>query len=323
MATPDITRSEVAGLIQDAYSTDFLGAAVDSSVALQAFPTVSMGTKTERLPVLATIPHADWVTESSQEGAGTKPTSKATWQNKVLVAEEVAVIIPVHENVIDDATEDVLGEITKLGGQAMGYALDAAVFFGVGKPATWTDPDLFTAATTGGNLTQVSTTDLKSDLVGAILQNAGMVIGDGEFEPDTLIARRSLRMQLANLRATDGSPIYLPSLSSAPGAMDQVAGLNARWSRGTVKGDKPVFDASKAVALVADSTAVRIGVRQDITVKFLDQATVGGVNLAEKDMVALRFKARYAYVLKNIVAQKNAEAVTKYPVGAVTPATTA
>ena len=74
------------------------------------------------------------------------------------------------------------------------------------------------------------------------------------------------------------------------------------------------------MGLVVDSTAVRIGVRQDITVKFLDQATVNGINLAEKDMVALRFKARYGYVIKNIVAQKNDAAVTKYPVGAVTPA---
>lgn len=320
MATADITRSEVAGLIQDAYSADFLGAATDTSVVLSTFPTVSMGTRTERLPVLATIPHADWVTESSTEEAGTKPTSKATWANKTLVAEEVAVIIPVHENVIDDATEDVLGEITRLGGQAMGYALDAAIFFGTNKPTTWTDPDLFAAATAGGNITQVSTTDRTLDLVGAILTNSGAVIGDGEFEPDTLIARRSLRMQLANLRNAEGTPIYLPSLSSAPGAADQVAGLTAHWSRGTVKGDLPVFDPAKAVALVVDSTAVRIGVRQDITVKLLDQATVGGVNLAEKDMVALRFKARYGYCLKDIVATKNATVVRRYPVGAVTPA---
>lgn len=316
----DITRSEVAGLIQDAYSSDFLGAATDSSVALQAFSPVSMGTKTERLPVLATIPHASWVTEQSDDEAGTKPTSKTTWADKTLVAEEVAVIIPVHENVIDDATEDVLTEISKLGGQAMGYALDAAIFFGTNKPATWTDPDLFAAATAGGNITQVSKTDRTLDLVGAVLTNTGMVIGDGEFEPDTLIARRSLRMQLANLRNAEGTPIYLPSLSSAPGAVDQVAGLTARWSRGTVKGDKPVFDSAKAVGLIVDSTAVRIGVRQDITVKFLDQATVGGISLAEKDMVALRFKARYGYCLKDIVATKNAETVKKYPVGAVTPA---
>lgn len=320
MATPDITRAEVAGLIQDAFSDDFLGAAADSSVALQAFQTVNMGTKTERLPVLATVPHAKWVTEQSDDPAGTKPTSKATWANKTLVAEEVAVIIPVHENVIDDATEDVLGELTKVGGQAMGYALDAAIFFGTNKPSTWTDPDLFAAATAGGTITQVSTTDRSLDLVGAVLTNAGLVIGDGEFEPDTLIARRSLRMQLANLRDADGSPIYLPSLSASPGAVDQVAGLTARWSRGTVEGDRPVFDAAKAVGLVVDSTAVRIGVRQDITVKFLDQATVGGINLAEKDMVALRFKARYAFCLKDIVASKNAAMTRKYPVGAVTPA---
>ena len=320
MATADITRAEVAGLIQDAYATDFLASAADTSVTLQAFPTVSMGTKTERLPVLATIPHADWVTEQSDDPAGTKPTFKATWANKTLVAEEVAVIIPVHENVIDDATEDVLAEITKLGGQAMGYALDAAVLFGTNKPTTWTDKDLFAAATAGGNVTQVSPTDLKTDLMGAILQNAEKVIGDGEFEPDTLVARRSLRMQLANLRATDGTPIYLPSLSASPGAIDQVAGMDARWVRGTVKGDKPVFDPAKAVALLVDSTAVRIGVRQDITVKFLDQATVGSINLAEKDMVALRFKARYAYVMKDIVATKNEAVTNKYPVGAVTPA---
>ncbi|WP_103061582.1 phage major capsid protein [Actinomyces qiguomingii] len=320
MPTADITRAEVAGLIQDAYSTDFLNAAVDSSIVLQAFPTVSMGTKTERLPVLATIPHANWVTEDSTADEGTKPTSKFSWANKTLVAEEVAVIIPVHENVVDDATEDILGEITRLGGQAMGYALDAAVLFGVNKPATWTDPDLFAAATASGNLTQISATDPASDLVGAILQNAGLVIGDGEFEPDKLIARRSLRMQLANLRNTDGTPIYLPSLSATPGATDQVAGMTTLWARGTVAGDQPVFDATKATALIVDSTAVRIGVRQDITVKFLDQATVNGINLAEKDMVALRFKARYAYCLRNIVAQNNTEAVTRNPVGAVTPA---
>lgn len=320
MATPDITRAEVATLIQEAYSDTFLGAAADSSVALAAFPPISMGTKTTHMPVLATIPHASWVSESSDDDSGTKPTSKATWKNKTLVAEEIAVIIPVHENVIDDATEDVLDEITKLGGQAMGYALDAAVFFGTNKPTTWTDKDLFAAATTAGNLVQISKTDAKSDLVGAIFQAAGKVIGDGAFEPDTVIARRSLRMELANLRNNEGTPIYLPSLSANPGASDQIAGMTARWSRGTVKGDQPVFDPTKAVALLVDSTAVRIGVRQDITVKFLDQATVGGINLAEKDMVALRFKARYAYAVKNIVADKNATASNRYPVAAVTPA---
>lgn len=316
----DISRTDVAGLIQDAYAADFLKTAADESVVLKAFPTVNMGTRTTHMPVLATIPHAKWVNESATESDGVKPTSDASWKNKTMVAEELAVIIPVHENVVDDATEDILGQITTLGAQAIAHALDAAVLFGVNKPATWTDKDLFAAATAGGQVKQVSGTAGPDDLVGTIFQAAGDVVGDGEFTPDTLFARAGLRLQLANLRGTDGAPIYLPSLSAAPGAADQVAGMSTQWVRGTVDGDKPVFDAAKAVALVADSTAVRIGVRQDITVKFLDQATIGSVNLAERDMVALRFKARFAYVMRDVVATNHDTATTRYPVAAITPA---
>jgi hypothetical protein len=61
---------------------------------------------------------------------------------------------------------------------------------------------------------------------------------------------------------------------------------------------------------------VRIGVRQDITVKLLTEATVGSMNLAERDMVALRFKARYAYVLGTAATPMG---TAKVPVGAVTP----
>ena len=68
---------------------------------------------------------------------------------------------------------------------------------------------------------------------------------------------------------------------------------------------------------MADKSRVKIGVRSDVQVKFLDQATVGGINLAERDMVAFRFKARYAYVLGNTI---NSAGVATQPVGAVIPA---
>jgi hypothetical protein len=71
---------------------------------------------------------------------------------------------------------------------------------------------------------------------------------------------------------------------------------------------------------VVDASRVRIGVRQDITVKFLDQATLGTgesqINLAERDMVAIRMKARFAYVLGT---GATAAGVDKTPVGVVLP----
>jgi hypothetical protein len=71
-----------------------------------------------------------------------------------------------------------------------------------------------------------------------------------------------------------------------------------------------------ASALVVDSSRVRIGVRQDISVKYLDQATVNSINLAEKDMVAYRFKARFGYVLSSGATVFNQSPV---PVSAIIP----
>src|ERR1700756_1890529 len=137
MTEQDITRTDVATLIQQAYANDFLAHVTRTSAVLSAFPTKNLGTKTTNLPVLATKPHAEWVAESSSDPTGAKPTSKVTWANKTLVVEELAVIIPVHENVVDDATVDVIAEITKTGGEAIGFALDAAVIFGINKPLSW------------------------------------------------------------------------------------------------------------------------------------------------------------------------------------------
>lgn len=315
----DISRTDVATLIQDAYASDFLAHAAKQSAVLQAFPTKDMGTKTTKMPVLATKPHASWVEESATADAGKKPTAKVTWGNKSLVAEELAVIVPVHENVIDDATEDVLAEIVKTGGEAIAWALDAAVIFGIAKPETWTSLDLFASATAGGQLFEIGDLGTPDDLAGSILQGAESL--SEYYDPTTLLARRGLRFRLANLRNVDGTPIFMPSMSSTPDNVDQIHGLMTHWVTGTVAdgaSDQLVWDPDVADALIVDRSRVLIGIRQDITVKFLDQATVGTINLAERDMVALRFKARYAYALGDNIATGSTVS-TSSPAAAVVP----
>lgn len=305
----DISRSDVATLIQEEYSSSLLSVAAEQSAALTAFENVPLGTKITNLPVLTTLPEAQWVSENAATGAdGTKPTSEAAWGNKQFVVEEVAVIIPIHEDVLDDATEDLLAQLTRLGGTALGKKLDQAVFFGLNKPATWLSPDLFAAATASGQLFQIGAG--ANDLGGSILQAAGAVAANGA-EPSTVFSSSGLRYLLANLRDTNGGSVFTPSLSNANIGTDNLFGLDATYLR------NGAWDPTKATAIVADRDRVKIGVRQDITVKFLDQATVGGINLAEKDMVALRFKARYAYVLGDTIGT---DGVTSRPVAVVTPA---
>jgi HK97 family phage major capsid protein len=306
----DISRSELSTIIQEEYSSELLAAAMSQSAALQALRTVDMGTKTVNMPVLATIPEAGFVTESATESEGVKPTAQATWGNKQLVAEEIAVIIPVHENVVDDATTGVLDELTKQGGAAIGRKLDGAVLFGTDKPASWTSDSLFEAADGASQTVTVGSVEDGDDLAGSILQAAGLVDEAG-WEPSALLAPRGLRFRLANVRDANGAPVFIPSLSTTPGSLDNAWGFDTAWVSGLV------WDRDEAEAIVVDADRAIIGVRQDITVKFLDQATVGGINLAERDMVALRFKARYAYVLGNT---RTDEGATQTPVAAVIPA---
>ncbi|WP_280246161.1 phage major capsid protein [Nocardia abscessus] len=298
----DISRSEVSTLIEEAYSKTLLQAAAEASTVLAAFPTVSMGTKLTHLPVLATLPEAGWVSESATASEGVKPTSQVTWEDRTLVAEEIAVIIPVHENVLDDATEDVLGDIARLGGQAIGKKLDQAVIFGTDKPASWVSAALLPAAVAAGQTQAVVDGNANtSDIPGAVNQVAETIALAG-WMPDTLLSSLALRYQVANLRDANGFPIFRD---------ESFAGFRTFFNR------NGAWDPDSATAIVVDSQRVRIGVRQDITVKFLDQATVGSINLAERDMVALRFKARYAYVLGSAATPMGNS--PKVPVGAVTP----
>ncbi|AIW03000.1 major capsid protein [Mycobacterium phage Stinson] len=301
----DISRAEVATLIEEGYSHSLLAAAKQGSTVLSAFQNVNMGTKTTHLPVLATLPEADWVGESATDPEGVIKTSKVTWANRTLVAEEVAVIIPVPEAVIDDATVELLTEVAEQGGQAIGKKLDQAVMFGIDKPASWVSPALLKAATDAGQaIAHVSGVANEYDLVGASNKVAERVALAG-WAPDTLLSSLALRYQVANVRDADGN------LAFRDGSF---LGFNTHFNR------NGAWSPESAVAFVADSSRVKIGVRQDITVKFLDQATLGTgdnqINLAERDMVALRLKARFAYVL-GVSATSMGE--NKTPVGVVTP----
>lgn len=297
----DISRSEVATLIQEAYAKDLLTSAAEASTALTAFPTVSMGTKTTHMPVLATLPTAGWVAESATAAEGVKPQTEVSWEDRTLVAEEIATIVPVHENVLDDADTDVLAEVTRLAGQAIGKILDLAVFFGTNKPASWISPALFPAAVAAGQTHAVVDGPANpDDIHGSTIQVAELIANAG-WMPDTMISSLALRYKLANVRDGEGRPLF---------QNDNFDGFRTFWNK------NGAWAPASATSIIADSSRVRIGIRQDITVKFLDQATVGSINLAERDMVALRFKARYAYVLGTAATSMGS---AKVPVGAVTP----
>lgn len=307
----DITRADALALLARQDINEIIKPETTTSAALASFRTIRMTAGTASMPVLASLPTAGWVSESATNAAGVKPTSNVTWANKNLVAEELAVIVPVHENLLADSKFDLWGEISPLVQAEFGRLLDLAVFHGVNKPASWTDPALIPGAIAAGN-TVVEGED-GADLAESFNQAFGLV-EDDEFDVNAAYTGRFLRTDLRGLRDLENRPVYLDSLR-ADSNTASIYGQDLYYV-----GNR-AWDREQAIALVGDSSKVVLGIREDVQVKLLDQATLGTganqINLAERDMVALRFKFRVGFATAFSTA---GGATTDYPFAAITPA---
>lgn len=307
---PEITKADALALLARQDIDEIIKPETSQSAALSSFRTVRMSAGQASMPILAALPTAGWVTQESGTASDIKPTSNASWIDKKLVAEEMAVIVPIHENLLADSKFDIWAEVRPLVSQEFGRILDSAIFFGKNKPSTWTDAALIPGAIAAGNqvVSGVAGQDLAEDFNLAF----GMV-EDDEFDVNSAYTGRFLRSRLRGLRDENGQPIYLDGVrsdnnTSAIYGQDLFYVGNRSW------------DNTKALALVGDSNKVVLGIREDVQVKLLDQASIttadGVINLAERDMVALRFKFRVAFATAFSTAGGEA---TDYPFAVVSP----
>lgn len=84
------------------------------------------------MPVLDMLPIAYFVNGDT----GQKKTTKQAWDKKFITAEEIAVIVPIPEAVLDDSEYDIWGEVKPRVTEAFGKVIDSAVLFGENKPNT-------------------------------------------------------------------------------------------------------------------------------------------------------------------------------------------
>ena len=225
----DISRADALALLARQDISEIIKPELGSSAALAAFRTIRMSAGVARMPVLQALPTAGWVTDTnSTDASGVKPTSKATWTNKELIAEEMAVIVPVHENTLADTNFDIWGEIRPLVAQEFGRLLDAAVFFGVNKPTTWLDPALVPGAIAAGNYQVRGMGDGTRFDLAADFNEAFGIVEDDEFDVNSAFTGRFLRRSLRGLRDDDGQPIYLDALRS-DGGTASIYGQDLRY----------------------------------------------------------------------------------------------
>ena len=297
---PNITNREAAeALIRQQIIDSIVQDAPKSSIVMQLGRRLpNMTSNQTRMRVLDTLPTAYWVDGDT----GFKQTSMQAWDNVYINAGKLAVIVPIPDAVVADADTDLIGEITPRINESIGKRFDAAILFGENRPAAWQNDIITVARQAGNNVADRA----EKDLYDKIMSEGGLLnkVEEDGYAVNGAIAALGMRAKLRGLRTNDGLPIFKSDMQgTTPYALD---GAPMYFP------ENGSFDKTIAQMIVGDFRQLVWAIRQDITVKILDQGVIQDpvtkaiqYNLAQQDMIAIRVVFRAGWALPNPATRLN------------------
>lgn len=294
--------------------TELLKVMPEESVMLRRARRQPMSTKTLRQPIMTSFPEAYWVDGDT----GLKQTTKQTFSQPIMTAEELAVIAVVPDAVIDDSSLPIWETLRPYLIEAIGSKIDAAAVWGIDKPASWPLALVPGAIAAGVSVTGnalATPADERRD-AGQLVAELGLKMARGAgANLSGLIAEAGTKWHLDGIRDRDNRPIYNGTEGALRGVpLDEMN--NGAWQAAS---------GGTAVPLIGvDWSQVYIGVRQDITVKLLDQAVISDadgkviLNLAQQDSKGLRIVFRVGYQAVMPINHQQTNPALRFPAGIVT-----
>ena len=294
---PAITNSSVVLPVE--YSREIIRGVLGRSKALELGRRLpDMVGKTLKLNVLSHLPIAGWVkNQTTPSGAPdeikNKPLGVLAWEGVDVVAEEIAVIVPIAIATLRDVENyvDIIPEINEQVVGAFQQVIDETIFFGVGSP--WTGFTGLVAEATAAGATVAWNGSSGKSFYEAISSAMEKVETSG-YIPDAILGAPSLLSAFRNSITDLGINVAdQGEIGALPRHIDLTGGFND----------------SSAFAIVGDfKRGLVYAFRQEMEVRLLEEATLvdpstGSTlyNLAQQDMVAFRFVMRLGAALPNPV----------------------
>lgn len=313
MAVNIVSRESAEALIHEQIMNTVFQDAPKSSILMQLGRKLpNMTSKQTRVPVLSMLPMAYWVGGDT----GMKQTSRQQWENVYITAGELAVIVPIPEAVLNDASFDIMGEVTPRVNEAIGMKFDEAAIFGVDRPPEWQNDIITLARQAGNNVSGGITFDtiLAQDGLFGKVEEAGYIV-------DGVIAAMRARAALRGIKDDASRPIFMPSMQDR--TQYTLDGAPVYFP------ENGSFDPTVAQMVAGNWRQLVWAMRQDIETKILDQAVIQDpstkeivYNLAQQDMIALRVTFRAGFAVPNPATRLN-EHRTLVPFAYIEPGTPA
>lgn len=311
--TTYISRNNLSGLIPEPVTREIIQGAVEQSAVLSMGRRLpNMTSKTQTLNVLDALPTAYFVNGDN----GTKKLTSMAWDKKKIYAEEIAVIVPIPEAVLDDADYDIWGEVRPRLQEAFGKVIDGAILFGTNKPTSWRKSVLETASDAGNVVYPSAQRTIFADIMG----ENGLIakVEEDGYVPDGVMAAVTARAKLRGVVDQQGQPIFKADFQGTTSyALD---GMRMEFPR------NGAFDSTLATMIVGDWTQLVYAIRQDIEFKIFTEGVVqdptdGTIlyNLMQNDMVALRAVMRLGWEIPNPLNAYNAGIENPCPFAVYSP----
>lgn len=297
-----ITKSDAYALFEPDVINEIIEGSVKQSAVLQLFRRLpNMTSNKTKMRVLDSLPMAYWVDADTNNGR--KALTKMAWDNKFITAEELAVIVPIKEDVLDDADYDIWADVKPRLVEAIGKAIDNAVLTGTGKPNGFRLDLLSSIVNAGAVITQGANANLYSDINDAMVK-----VEESGYNPNGVVGGVDVKGKFRMMLDTTGQPIAGTEIGNLP----------------KFYVDNGAWDKNKAIMVVGDFSQAVYAIRQDVTYKILDQAVIqdpatGEIlyNLAQEDMVALRVVMRLGWEIPNPINALKEDEGVRFPFASI------
>jgi HK97 family phage major capsid protein len=314
-----VSRTNAQATIPEVVSTAILNTLGYESALLRLSRRVpNLSTNQTRLPVLSALPTAYFVNGDT----GLKQTTEMAWANKYLNVEELAAIVPVPQNVVDDISYNIWDEVQPLLAQAIGRAVDAAAFFGTNKPSSW--PTAIGPAAVAASAVAVrGTASAAAGGIATDIEDTMALVEASGYSVTGFATNLTERKYFRRARDIQGQRLLdfgMPNPGVQGGTYDTIDGIPVAYM---MAGLWP--SGSSAIELFAgDFQQSVVGVRKDITVDVFDQGVIqdntGAIvyNLIQQDMIALRVTFRMAWQVANTINYQQTVEASRYPFAVLT-----
>lgn len=295
-----ITKQNAAALIPEQVMEEIFKEAQKESKVLKMFRRLpNMTSDKTQLKVVDSLPLAYYVNEG--ENNGRKSLTNMEWKNVTLTAEEIAVIVPIKDNTLNDADVDIWEQVKPELVKAIAKKIDESVLFGLGAPASFGAGVIPSIISKSKSVTE--TGNLYKDI-----NDAMALVEEGGHEVTGLLGGVSLKSKFRMMVDTTGQPIQNTEI----GALDRAFVDNGAW------------DKTAATLIAGDFSQAVYAIRQDVTFDIfregIIQDTDGSIayNLIQNDMSALRVVFRFGYAIPNPVTSLDGTE-SRYPFAALVP----